>query len=575
MTNTDAGSAIDWRAAYLDDARLHELLGPGAPFEIEEIEVDGVPVRSFVRAQRTIIDLFQMGRAHEDLTHIVYGDDRLTFGEVRRRALSLAAELERRFEVVAGDRVALAMRNLPEFVIGFWATVVLGAIVVPLNSWWTGSELAYALEDCGAKATIADEERINRLADSGHEGAVIGVRTGAPGLRGSVPIDDLTGGEPLAESRFAALSPDDPVTILYTSGTTGYPKGAVNTHRGYTANFLDMGFMQAREAVLSGRPPRSPSQRASVAVTPFFHIGGVGGIVGAPVSGSKVVLVHKWDPQHVLALARVEGARSFAGVPTMVRELLDHADLAQHEVDLDALVTGGAASPPELLRRALDIFGEGLQLLNGYGLTETTGAVAVNVGAECLTHLDSVGRPTLTADIQVRDTDGSPLPTGEVGELCVRSPGVAKGYWNDSQATQQSFADGWFRTGDLGYVDDEGFVYVVDRLKDVVIRGGENIYCAEVEAALSEHPDVVDSAVIGLPDDRLGERVCAAIVPREGAEIALSELRSFMSGKVARFKLPEALYIATELPRTATNKTAKPALRAMITETLETVERAY
>ncbi len=236
---------------------------------------------------------------------------------------------------------------------------------------------------------------------------------------------------------------------------------------------------------------------------------------------------------------------------------------------------GGASVPPDLPRRALETFGESIQLLNGYGLTETTSAVVTNVGVEYATHLESVGRPNLTADIRVESPDGEQLAVGQVGELCFRSPQVVKGYWNKPDDTRASFVDGWFHSGDLGYIDDDGFVYVVDRLKDVVIRGGENVYCAEVEAVLFEHPQVADVAIVGLPDERMGERVCAAVVSRRTAPIDLQELRTFASSRLAAFKCPEALFLIDELPKTATGKTAKPALRSTIAAAEAEVQRGY
>lgn len=575
VTNMDAGSAVDWVTQYRDDARLHELVGPGGSFEAEEIVVDGIRMRSFVRAPQTIVDLFQLSRGYDELTHLVSGEQRMTFAEVRARSLSLARELKSEFAIGEGDRVALAMRNMPEFVIGFWATAVLGAIVVPLNSWWTGGELAYALEDSGAKVVVADHDRISRLVDSHYNGPIIAAGETTTGLGGSVPFEDLTAGVPLDEAEFASLAPDDAVTILYTSGTTGRPKGAINTNRGTIANLLNMGFVMARESILSRRTPGPAVQPTTVMAAPIFHIGGISSIVGGAMSGSKIVMMKKWDVVEFLGLAESEGATSFGGVPTMARELLDYPKLKDFNIDVRSFPMGGAAVPPDLPRRALETFGEEIQLLNGYGCTETTSAVVTNVGAEFAEHLDSVGRPNLTADIQVQDLDGRALPIGEVGELCFRSPQVAKGYWNKPEETAKAFVDGWFHTGDLGYVNEEGYVYVVDRLKDVVIRGGENVYCAEVEAALFEHPGIADVAVLGLPEKVMGERVCAVVVPRPGIEITLKDLRDFASTRVASFKRPEALYITDELPRTATGKTAKPALRATLTDRLDAVERIY
>ncbi|GAA0998087.1 long-chain fatty acid--CoA ligase [Acrocarpospora macrocephala] len=574
MTQTGAedAMAVD---PYFSDPRLQSLIGPGGPFEVEEIILDGVPVRSFVRAPRTIMEIFQLGKAHADLVHLVYYDERWTFADVRRRALSTARELKTRYGVRPGDRVAIAMRNYPEFFIGFWATAALGAVIVPLNSWWTGFELAYALKDAGAKVVFADQERIERLASTGVETsgvAVVAVRTDRSAGDGLVHAADLMAGEPLAESEFADLGPDDPVTILYTSGTTGHPKGALGTNRGHIASFLNMSFMAARDMIITGRTTGEPRQPASIGSAPLFHIGGVAIALGGQLHGSKTVLVRKWDLVEALTLAEKEGVTSFGGVPTTARQILDYPRLSDYKLRLNGFTMGGAAVPPDLPGRALEAFGS-VQLLNGYGSTETSSAVVANVGDEYAQHPRSIGRPNLTADLRVEDPDGLPVGPGQIGELCFRSPQIVKEYWNNPEATREAIVDGWFHTGDLGYVDEDGFVYVVDRLKDVVIRGGENVYCAEVEAILFKHPDIADAAVLGVPDPVMGERVCAVVVPRDGAEIEFAALRNYLTQYLAYFKAPEALIVTDEVPKTATGKIAKNELRKLVADEPERIQR--
>ncbi len=558
---------------YSGDPKLQPLLGPGAPFELEDIVLDGVPLKSFLRAPRTIVDMFQAAKAHADLDHIVFEEERLTFADVRGQALAVAARLKADYGVGVGDRVAIGMRNFPEFVAGFWSAAVLGAIVVPLNAWWTGPELQYALADCGAKVVFADGERVERLQSVGSEVPVIGVR-GAQGP-GVTAFEELAAGPALDESEFAVLGPDDPVTILYTSGTTGHPKGALGSNRATIANLLNMGFGFARELILSGRSPGAAVQAAAIGSGPLFHIGGIASIVGGAMSGSKMVLMRKRGTAAALDLAVRERVTSLGGVPAVAQEILDFPGIEKFDLQIRSFPMGGAPVPPRLPRRVREVFGESVQMFNGYGGTETTSAVVTNVGAEYDAHPNSVGRPNLTAELRVLGPDGAALAVGEVGELAFRSPQVVKGYWNNPAATQDSFVDGWFRTGDLGYVDAEGYVYVVDRLKDVVIRGGENVYCAEVEAVLVDHPGIEDVAVIGLADDAMGERVCAVVVPRLGADVKLAELRAFASGRLAAFKCPEALWITDELPRTATDKVSKGELRARVPEADPRFERNF
>jgi acyl-CoA synthetase (AMP-forming)/AMP-acid ligase II len=565
--------------AYFADERLQALIGPGAPFEVEPLVLDGVPLRAFVRAPRTIVDIFAMSATHEALDHLVFEDERLTFADVRRTALALAGELSSGLGVRKGDRVAIAMRNYPEFVTSFWGAALLGAIVVPLNSWWTGPELAYALADAGVRVVFVDEERLRRLADNSEapgEVHYVGVRGAQSAALRSVPFEDLTAGHPLSEHDLASTVPEDPATILYTSGTTGRPKGALASNRATITNLFNMAFAAARAQLLSGRPARPAGQVTTITAAPLFHIGGLASIVGGAMGGSKLVLMRKWDVAELLRLAERERATGLGGVPAMARELLDYPELGKFDLTaVRSFPLGGAPVPPDLPLRAVAVFGPDVGILNGYGLTETTSAVCTNVGEEFFHHPDSVGRPNLTADLRVEDQEGRILGAGQVGELCFRSPQVAQCYWNDPSATSTSFVDGWFHSGDLGYYDDEGYVYVVDRLKDVVIRGGENVYCAEVEAVLFEHPQISDVAVIGLLEPSMGERVCAVVVPRAGTTLELTEVRAFVAARLAAFKCPEALYIADELPRTATGKTAKSELRARVSSDPDGVTQAW
>jgi acyl-CoA synthetase (AMP-forming)/AMP-acid ligase II len=562
-------------AVYRDDPRLEPLLGPGGPFEVEETMIDGVPRRVFVRAPRTILDTFAMGAAHADRVHLVHDDERLTFADVRAQAFALAEQLRTTFGVRQGDRVAIAMRNLPEFVIGFWGAALLGAIVVPLNSWWTGAELGYALENAGAAVAFLDDERLARVVDHGRPDRTRLVSVRSERTDADAPFADLVRGAPLPDDAVARLEPDDPVTILYTSGTTGRPKGALGTNRGHLHNLWNMAFVAAREATITGRAPAPARQPATLAAQPMFHIGGIAAIIGGPMGGSKILIMRKWDLERALQLAVEEGLTAFGGVPAIARQIIEHPRLEDLDLDVRGFPMGGAAVPPDLPVKARQRFGENIQLLNGYGLTETTSAVVTNVGVEFVEHPDSVGRPNLTADLKVVDPDGRELGIGEVGELAFRSPQVVKGYWGDEAATKAVFVDGWFHSGDVGYVDADGFVYVVDRIKDVVIRGGENVYCAEVEAVLFEHPDVADVAVVGIAEPTLGERVCAVVVPRAGRTPDLNAVRSFATRQLAAFKCPEALVVVDELPRTATEKIAKNVLRDRLAEPDTRIERMW
>jgi acyl-CoA synthetase (AMP-forming)/AMP-acid ligase II len=398
----------------------------------------------------------------------------------------------------------------------------------------------------------------------------------APGRTTAADFAVLAASPPLADSDLPTPEPDDLAVILYTSGTTGFPKGALITHRNIIASNMNMAFSFARHfaarttaasttaASSTGAPAVPSGQPAAVSGGPLFHIGGVCGMVGSALSGGKTVL---WDVDECLELAVRENATTLGGVPTTARQVLEHPGASRLRGRISSCPLGGAAVPPDLPLLAREVLGEDVSILNGYGSTETTSAVLSCVGEEYFTRPGSVGRPNLTAQLRVEDASGQPLPAGSVGELCFRSPQVIKGYWNNKEATEAAFAGGWFHTGDLGYVDADGYVYVVDRIKDVVIRGGENVYCAEVEAQLFRHPAIADAAVIGVPDHVMGERVGAVVVLRDGARLTLDDLRAFIAGSLAAFKRPEVLYIVDEIPRTPTEKTDKRRLREQLTQT--------
>jgi len=558
---------------YADDPRLESLIGPGGPFEVAPVVIDGIELRDFVRTPDTIVDLFRMGVAHEDLVHTVYGEERLTFREMRAQAAALAKALRDDFGVGIGDRVAIAMRNLPEFVIAFWGGALNGAIVAPLNSLWTGEELTYGLEDCGAKVAFLDPDRTEKAKEHGVPAGttVVTVRSHEHDLA----FDDLVHGDPLPADEFAQLTRDDLITILYTSGTTGRPKGAPATNRAHITSIFNMAFANAREAIISQRAPKPPRQTATLSAQPLFHIGGVASIISGPMGGTKLVMMHKWNLEEAVRLAKEEGVTNLGGVPTIARQFLDYPGIGELGLDVRGFPMGGAAVPPDLPIRAVETFGHDIQLLNGYGLTETTSACATNIGVEFEEHPDSVGRANLTADIRIVDLDGSALPVGERGEICFLSPQNTKGYWNNPEATAEVFRDGWFHSGDVGYLDDDGYLHVSDRLKDVVIRGGENIYCPEVEAVIFQHPAVAEVVVFGLPEQVMGERLCAAVVVRDGESLDLDDLRAHVGEHLAGFKCPEALFLTDELPKTATSKVAKRELRAQLTADTSPLTKLY
>lgn len=517
--------------------------------------------------------VWESSAVHGEAPYLVYGEDRWTFAEAHATLRRLARRLADPGElgVAPGDRVALAMRNYPEWALALWAATSVGAIVVPLNAWWTGPELAYGLQHSGATVLFADGERLERLRPHLGETAVrtvVSVRS-----PGAVPWDEVVGGPSVDDLPPVDIEPHDDATIMYTSGTTGRPKGAVGTHRNITAHLMNALYNASLAATTDpGTPPAPP---ATLLTFPLFHVGGLHSfLLPYTAIGGKVVLLYRWDAAQALDLVEREGITALGGVPTTLFELLDEAHRQGRAEALDSLsgvASGATLVPPELVRRIDRQLASRAAPGNGYGLTETSGAAVVNGGAAYLARPDSVGRPiSPVMEVRIADPEGRAVEEGEVGEILIKGPTVIRGYWDDPDATSAAITDGWFHTGDAGRLDDDGFLYVVDRLKDVVVRGGENVYAAEVEAALYEHPDVAEAAIVGLPHERLGEEVVAVVRLRDGATAGAEDLRAHVGARLAAFKVPAAVHLTGEaLPRNAAGKVLKRQLRDELVATAD------
>jgi steroid-24-oyl-CoA synthetase len=554
-----------------------QLTAPGQLFEVDEVTIRGVLTRLWKNAPPTLRDILELSRGHGDATYLVYEDERVTFDEHYRLVASLAAALVDEYGIKPGDRVAVAMRNLPEWAVSFWGAAVSGAVVVPLNAWWTGEELAYGLADSGSAVLLADAERLERLTP--HLGEldlreVIVARPEGKTGAGARPFDSVTDTNQAAALPAVEISPEDDATIFYTSGTTGMSKGAVGTHRNICTNLMSLFFVAQRGArTASGAPARSESepsrQNSYLLSVPLFHATGCHSILVAnTAAGGKLVMMHRWDPERALELIEREAVTTFGGVPAMVWQVLDSPDL--HKRDTSSVTSigyGGAPAPPELVKRIKEHFPVG-QPSNGYGLTETSSVTTMNTGDDYVRKPDSVGPPVPVVDVKVVDVEGRTLRRGEVGELWIRGPNVVRGYWGKPEATAETFTEGWLRSGDMARIDDEGFVYIVDRAKDMLIRGGENVYCVEVEAVLFEHPDVVEAAVVGVPHPVLGEEVGAVVQLRPGAGRDPDALREHVGTHLARFKVPTHIWFSDDpLPRNAAGKVLKRQLRDELIET--------
>ena len=537
-----------------------QLTAPGAPFEIEEVVIRGIPTKTWKHAPPTMRAHLDRAKEHGDAAFIVYEDERTTFADLHAQAATFATRLVEDFGVTKGDRVAIAMRNFPEWPVAFWGAVSIGAIVVPLNAWWTGPELEYGLADSGTKVLVADGERMERLAGSDLPGlTTITVRGD-----GALQWTDVLGSvDPSAAPPSVELHPDDDATIFYTSGTTGKPKGALGTHRNFTTNIISLTFAGARSAlrtadfggsdVRKAEAPASKIQNASLLSVPFFHATGCHSVLqGATWAGNKLVLMHKWNPERALELIERERVTNFGGVPSMVWQVLQSPDFEKRDTSsIQGIGYGGAPAPPELVRKIAEMF-PGKLPSNGYGLTETSSLSTSNSGIDYQRKPDSVGVPVAVVDVKVT----------EEGELWIKGPNVVQGYWNKPEATAAAFTDGWLHTGDVARIDDEGFVFIVDRAKDMIIRGGENVYCSEVEAALFEHDAVMDAAVVGIPHLVLGEEVGAVVQLKPGRTATPDELRAHVRERLAGFKVPVQIWFRDEdLPRNPAGKILKRDLR--------------
>jgi long-chain acyl-CoA synthetase len=570
------------------------LTAVGQLFEMEELDIRGVPTRTWKNAPPSLRAILDMSLGHGDAVFLVYEDEQTTFAEHYRIACTLAHRLRAAFGIEQGDRVAIIMRNLPEWIMAFWAATLAGAIVVPLNAWWSGEELRYGLEDSGSKVAFVDTERAERIRP---------VLAGLSSLRAVIVADEhrtgpaapLTVSEPeqggvsVAEWPFAlalgavdeaasppdiTIDPEDDATIFYTSGTTGRPKGAVGTHRNMCTNLMSLFFINTRGATRFGSPlvpTGEKTQAAFLLSVPLFHATGCHSVmVSNLAAGGKIVMMHHFEPERALELIEREKIGTFGGVPAMVMQVLDSPNFSKFDTSsIRGVSYGGAPAPPDLVRRIREAWPIG-QPSNGYGLTETSSVTSMNSGGDYMAKPESVGPPVPVCDVAVVPEDfageepDATLPHGPDvrGELWIKGPNVVRGYWNRPDETAKTFSRGWLHSGDVARLDEDNFIYIVDRAKDMIIRGGENVYSVQVEAALFEHPAVADCAVIGVPDPILGEEVGAVIVLRPGAKVTSDELQLHVKARLAGFMVPTHIWFRAEpLPRNPQGKVLKRELR--------------
>ncbi len=572
MTGTIAGMSDDPHA-YLEQA-WNELTGPGGSFEIEQVKLRGTEIRSYRTAPGSMRDVWLASRAHGERGYLVYEQDRWSYDQAHGEVASIAAWLADQ-GVGPGDRVALAMRNYPEWMLVYWAAVSMGATAMGMNAWWTGPEMVQALAEAAPRVLFSDRERLERLEP--HLGELpamqrVGVRVPEPLADGVVPYAAVRAHAPLLPD--VRPDPDSDACIFYTSGTTGGPKGARLTHRGCVANLwsiLFWGAVQARARELAGDSPPPPApgggaQLVSLVTTPLFHVTANNCVAQMmTLSGGKLVLMYRWDAGRALELIERERVTNLTGVPTMVRELLAHPELDAHDTSsLKMLGGGGAPFQPDLVDKVEGRRGSA-RANTGYGLTETSGIITTIAADYLVDRPQSVGRVMPCFEARVVDDAGRDVAPGAAGELLVRGAQVIAGYLERPEATAEAIRDGWLHTGDVARIDAQGFVYIVDRIKDMVLRGGENVYCSEVEAAIFEHPGVAECAVFGVPDERLGEEIGAAVVPHGGHSLTADALRAHCAERLAAHKIPRHIWLRDQaLPRNANGKFLKRKLRAQL-----------
>ncbi|MDC0069513.1 acyl--CoA ligase [Gammaproteobacteria bacterium] len=550
---------------------IAEVTAPGKPYELTEISIRGVPCRVFVNAPENLHTLFNINRS--DTEFYIYDDERYTFEDMYQNAARLARFLVDEYGIEKGDRVAISLRNYPEWVVAFEAVTSIGAIAMCMNALWEADELEYGMLHGGAKAIIADQERLDRIAQCENlsDLKIITVRANNVPA-GSTPISDIFAGETTTMPERSVLAEDD-ATILYTSGSTGHPKGVVSTHRNVISALFSweldgavgMHMLRARlesegKAMPTPEPPPYPP--AMLLGVPLFHVAGSHAVLLQSFrSQRKIVAMYKWDAEKGAELIERERISAFTGPAAMTGDMIEVAKRTDRDLSsLRSVGGGGAPRAPEQVKKLAKTFGSGSPG-TGWGMTETN-AIGTGIGGEdYLNHPESSGKCSPVLDMRIMDDDGHLHESGVRGELLIRGSSMFREYWDRPDANEESFIDGgWFRTGDVATIDEEGYLYIVDRIKQLVIRGGENISCGEVEAAILEHPDVMEASVYGVPDERMGEEVGVSLYAR--TDISEDDLSGFLVSRLAKFKIPKYFRFSNEaLPRIASGKINKRALR--------------
>jgi long-chain acyl-CoA synthetase len=547
-------------------AAAKAIIAPGGRFELVDAEIRGLRMRVFKDAPPNLTELYRGALEFADETFFVYEDERYTFADAWREARRVAAALQS-LGVGKGDRVGIAMRNYPEWVWAFMGSTAMGAVAVCMNAWWSGEEMMYGIEDSGLKTLFVDRERLEHVALYLDERDlhVIAVRTEHTSGRGVQNWQQFIDGAG-TDGTEVVIEPDDDAILLYTSGSTARPKGVLSSHRAVIHGVLGWEANSAIGQAIAGKTaePRT-AQPATILTVPLFHVTGLSGqLLTSFRPGRKVIGMHKWDAEKALAIIERERVTHFSGVPTMAQELINSPNFSKYDLScLRNIGGGGAAMAPQHSQHIHERTNRRARPQAAYGMTETNGLGTSNRGAKLLSKPNSCGQAVLPlVEIKIAGTDGEVRPRGATGEIWIRGPMNFTAYWKQPEATAETLVDGWVRTGDIGHMDDEEFVYITDRAKDMIIRGGENVGCQEVEAVIYEHAHVTECAVFGIPDERLGETVAAVVMAKPGEILTAADIRSYVADRVARFKVPEHVWVwHDQLPRTASGKIYKRGLR--------------
>ncbi|MEQ1548513.1 MAG: class I adenylate-forming enzyme family protein [Chakrabartia sp.] len=549
------------------------LTAEGAPGALTSHQQYGVNLPMIAGAPPALSHYFAHFCAlHADTILIVDGEERLTFGQVYAMARQVAGSLIEGHGVKKGDRIGIAMRNAPSWIVLYMAIIMAGGVATLLNGWLQGGELATSIDDVEASIVFVDAPRAARLAEAGYAGSakLVTVDIGQRIAAAMAPLLASGGGN---ETALPELGGDDLATILFTSGSTGQSKGAYSTHRAVvqaTFNYILQAMMMLHLATEDGTVKADAPPPAALLTVPLFHVTGEIPIMLVSFAiGRKLVMMPKWNAVTAMEIIEREKITNFTGVPLMSFEVMTHPD--RHKYDLSSLqgmAAGGAPRPVEHVRRLAEELPNAPPAL-GYGLTETNAIGCGNFSTNYLEKPNSTGvagKPLV--DLAILDDAGQAVAQGERGEVSIRSVALFSGYWNRPDASAECMtADGYFRTGDIGYLDPEGYLFIVDRKKDIIIRGGENISCQEVEAAIYEHTSVAEACVFGLADERLGEVPGAVVHFHDGQAISTDDLTLFLKERLAAFKVPQKIWISeTELPRLGTEKIDKVSLRKQFRE---------